>query len=114
MHSSRAAECEHRLMQREEHRGETDARREKKSDEDRGDDHDRRAGRIQIRRRDARDLLSEVAAGRDEGGAKPDFSCREVKERRKRERENEEADDLRMCVRELFSPEAIPSDDEER
>ena len=61
-------------MQRDEDRGEADARRQQQADQHRRDERDRRAAAVQIRRRRAIDLLPEVAAGRDERAAEPDLA----------------------------------------
>ena len=109
-----AKRADRELADREEDAGEADARGEKHPDQERGHQDDRAPGAVEARGDRSVDLAAEVAAGGDERAADPDLVEREVEKRRKRHDEHQEAEQLRVDVLDLPSPETVPSDREER
>ena len=109
-----ASERDELLVQSEEDGGQADARGQEDADQRYGNQYYSCAGPVQIRRRGAMDLRPQVSARREQRAAQPYFSERQIEQRRRGQHQHAESDQLRLQELEIFAPEAIPAQDQQR
>ena len=109
-----AAERDELLVQGEEHGGQADARGQEDADERYSNEYYSGAGGVEIRRGGAVNLAAQVAAARQQRAANPHFAECEVEQRRRGQHQQAEADQLRLQELQLFAPEAVPAEDQQR
>ena len=102
-----------RLTEAQKDVGETDSRGEEQSDDRDRDEDDSGTDPVEVRRHGVADLASHVSPRRNQRPAIPEVSEYEVEQRRKRDGQDQQPEELRLEELDLPAPETIPSHDQQ-
>src|SRR5687768_9958635 len=105
-HGDVAACGEKGLVHGQENGREADSRCQKKTDQQRRNEDNRCPNGVDVGSDAAMNLLTEIAAGWNQSSPQPHPGQGQVEERRNADKENDEADQLRMDIVEIAAPES--------